>query len=52
MEQNQSYQRGTESRFYVSPIVEFYSINLENTLLQASGGTGGTVPDPIDGGDD
>lgn len=39
------------TRIYVAPITETYSLNVKSTLLQASG-PGGTVPDPINGGDD
>ena len=37
---------------YVSPEIQALSINIEISLLHDSGGAGGLVPNPVDGGDD
>lgn len=39
-------------RKYIAPECEIIHISPEVDILQTSGGTGGVVPDPEDGGDD
>ncbi len=42
----------TDKRYF-APICKVFNISPEFEILQTSGGgTGGTVPDPDDGGDD
>lgn len=37
---------------YIAPECQVINISPEVDILQTSGGTGGVVPDPEDGGDD
>ena len=39
-------------RHYLAPICEVFNVSPEFDILQTSGGTGGIVPDPEDGGND
>lgn len=50
---NQHTDKNTfTDRHYLAPICEVFNVSPEFDILQTSGGTGGVVPDPEDGGDD
>ena len=52
MKGKQSDERDAATRAYTPPYAESFSIITELSILHGSGGTGGIVPDPDDGGDD
>lgn len=45
-------KKNVADRLYFAPECEIIHISPEVDILQTSGGTGGIVPDPEDGGND